>query len=55
MHLLEAERTAPEAVRYNVIVRELIRDLLTRAGRGQSTVLTELAVRSGVLWQDPVQ
>jgi transcriptional regulator with XRE-family HTH domain len=49
LHLLEAERTAPEAVRYNVIVRELIRDLLTRAGRAQSGALTDMAVRAGVL------
>jgi transcriptional regulator with XRE-family HTH domain len=48
LHLLEAERTAPEAVRYNVIVRELIRDLLTRRGRGQGA-LVELASRAGVL------
>src|SRR3954451_6402475 len=40
LHLLEAERTAPEAVRYNAIVRELIRDLLTRAGRAQTAALT---------------
>jgi hypothetical protein len=49
LHLLEAEHTAPEAVRYNVIVRELIRDLLTRAGRAQSGALTDMAVRAGVL------
>src|SRR3954447_5953656 len=49
LHLLEAERTAPEAVRYNVIVRELIRELLTRAGRSKSGALTDLAVRAGVL------
>lgn len=49
LHLLEAERTAPESLRYNVITRELIRELLTRAGRARSTALTELAVRAGVL------
>jgi transcriptional regulator with XRE-family HTH domain len=49
LHLLEAERTAPEAVRYNVIVRELIREMLARAGRSQTGALTELAVRAGVL------
>lgn len=49
LHLLEAERTAPEAVRYNVMVRELVRDMLTRAGRSQTSALTDLAVRSGVL------
>lgn len=49
LHLLEAERTAPEAVRFNSIVRELIRDMLSRAGRTQTRALTDLAVRSGVL------
>ncbi len=49
LHLLEAERVAPEAVRYNVIVRELIREMLNRAGRTQTSSLTDLAVRAGVL------
>lgn len=49
LHLLEAERTAPQAVRYNVLVRELIRELLTRAGRTHTVALTDLAVRAGVL------
>jgi transcriptional regulator with XRE-family HTH domain len=49
LHLLEAERTAPEAVRFNVIVRELIRDMLSRQGRSQTRALTDLAVRAGVL------
>ena len=31
------------------IVRELIRDMLSRAGRTQTRALTDLAVRSGVL------
>lgn len=49
LHLIEAERVAPEAVRYNVIVRELIREMLTRAVRTQTSALTDLAVRAGVL------
>ena len=49
LHLIEAERVAPEAVRYNVIVRELVREMLNRAGRTQTSALTELAVRAGVL------
>jgi transcriptional regulator with XRE-family HTH domain len=49
LHLLEAERTAPEAVRFNVIVRELIRDMLSRSGRRQTSALTDLAIRAGVL------
>ena len=49
LHILEAERTAPEAVRYNVIVRELVREMLARAGRTQTSALSELAARSGVI------
>lgn len=49
LHLLEAERTAPEAMRYNVIVRELVRDMLARGTRSQTTALTQLATRAGVL------
>lgn len=49
LHLLEAERTAPEAVRYNVIVRELVREMLTRSGRSQTSALTQLAIRAGVI------
>jgi len=49
LHLMEAERIAPEAVRYNVIVRELVRDMLARAGRSQTSALSELATRAGVL------
>lgn len=49
LHLLEAERTAPEALRYNVIARETLREMLTRAKGGRTTVLQMLATRSGVL------
>lgn len=50
LHLLEAERVAPEAVRYNVIVRELVREMLARQRRGTKTsALHSLAVRAGVL------
>jgi transcriptional regulator with XRE-family HTH domain len=49
LHLMEAERTAPEAVRYNVLVRELVREMLTRAGKSQTSALNELAVRAGVI------
>jgi hypothetical protein len=48
LHLLEAERTAPEAIRYNAMVRDLLREILARARRPNS-VLHELAVRAGVL------
>lgn len=49
LHLLEAERIAPEAVRYNVIVRKLVREMLSRSGRGQTSALADLATRAGVL------
>jgi transcriptional regulator with XRE-family HTH domain len=48
LHLLEAERSAPQTIRYNVLPREILRELLARARRPNS-VLTELAARSGAL------
>jgi transcriptional regulator with XRE-family HTH domain len=50
LHLLEAERVAPEAVRYNVMAREIVREMLARGSRQRKTsALHDLAVRSGVL------
>jgi transcriptional regulator with XRE-family HTH domain len=49
LHLLEAERIAPESVRYNVVVRQVVRDMLARARRVRTTALHELAVRAGVI------
>jgi hypothetical protein len=49
LHLVDAERIAPEAVRYNVLVRELLREMLHRAGRSQTRTLVDLAARSGVI------
>ena len=49
LHLLEAERVAPEALRYNVIAREIVREMLTRANRGHTSALQSLATRAGVL------
>ena len=46
---MEAERIAPQAVRYNVIVRELIREMLVRQKRMKTSALHGLAVRAGVL------
>jgi transcriptional regulator with XRE-family HTH domain len=48
LHLLEAERVAPEAMRYNTQVHDLLREILARSRR-QNTVLHELSVRAGVL------
>ncbi|MEV6299823.1 helix-turn-helix transcriptional regulator [Actinoplanes sp. NPDC051861] len=50
LHLLEAERIAPESVRYNVIVGELVRGMLARQKRGgRTSALHNLALRAGVL------
>ena len=51
LHLLEAERAAPEALRYNVIARETVREMLTRAKPGTTSALQGLAARAGVLEQ----
>ena len=49
LHLLEAEQVAPEALRYNVMVRELVREMLVRQKRSRTNSLHRLAVRAGVL------
>ncbi len=49
LHLLEAEQIAPQVVHYNVVVRELIREMLARATRSQTSALDKLAVRASVL------
>jgi transcriptional regulator with XRE-family HTH domain len=47
--LLEAERAAPEEVRYHVIVPEMLRELLKRERRAATPGLRPLAARVGVL------
>lgn len=49
INLLEAERVAPQTVRYNVLVRELLRELLKRERRTATPGLRALARRAGVL------
>lgn len=49
LHLLEAEQIAPQVVHYNVVVRELIREMLARGTRSQTSALDKLAVRASVL------
>jgi tetratricopeptide (TPR) repeat protein len=50
LHLLEAERVAPEAPRHNAMAREIVRQMLARGGRQPKTsALHDLAVRAGVL------
>ncbi|MGH8571954.1 MAG: helix-turn-helix domain-containing protein, partial [Gammaproteobacteria bacterium] len=48
LHLLDAEHAAPEAIRYNAMVGDLVREMLARARRPNSGLL-ELSVRAGVL------
>lgn len=49
LNLLAAEKAAPEAVAQNVMAREIMREMLARAKRGQGNALQALATRSGVL------
>ncbi|TDW91099.1 helix-turn-helix domain-containing protein [Kribbella sp. VKM Ac-2566] len=48
LHLQQAERVAPESIRYHTIARELVRELLKRS-RKPSPALTAIATRAGVL------
>lgn len=45
LHLLEAERAAPESIRYNVMAREM----LGRQRKKPTRTLTDLAARAGAL------
>jgi hypothetical protein len=49
LHLLEAERIAPQVIRHNVIAQEIVREMLTRGSRRQTTALSRLAQRAGLL------
>lgn len=49
LHLIEAEKIAPEALRYNGLVREHMREMLARGKGAGTTALHDLAVRSGVI------
>jgi hypothetical protein len=49
LHLLEAERIAPEVIRHNVIAQEIVREMLARGTRSQTKQLTLLAERAGLL------
>jgi transcriptional regulator with XRE-family HTH domain len=48
LYLLEAEGAAPETIRYNTRVRDLLREMLARSRR-PSSVLHALSVRAGAL------
>jgi hypothetical protein len=49
LSLLEAERIAPEVIRHNVIAQEVVREMLARGTRRQSSALAGLATRAGLL------
>ncbi|MFY1674963.1 helix-turn-helix transcriptional regulator [Plantactinospora sp. WMMB334] len=49
LHLLEAERVAPESVRVNVQARALLLDLMSRECRSATPGLRPLAERAGLL------
>jgi len=49
LHLLEAERIAPQVIRHNVIAQEIVREMLARGSRRQTTALSLLAQRAGLL------
>lgn len=49
INLMEAERVAPQTLRYNVLVRELLREMLKRERRSATPGLRALAGRAGVL------
>ena len=49
VNLLEAERVAPQTLRYNILVRELLREMLKRERRTATPGLRSLARRAGVL------
>ena len=49
LHLLDAERIAPEAIRYNVITQEMVREMLARGTKTQTRALADLAGRAGLL------
>lgn len=49
LNLLAAEKAAPEAVAQKVMAREIMREMLARAKRGNGNALQALAARAGVL------
>jgi len=49
VNLMEAERIAPQTLRYNVVVRELLREMLKRERRTATPGLRALARRANVM------
>jgi Helix-turn-helix domain len=48
LHLLEAERAAPESIRYNAMARETVREVLERGQGSLTPTLTGLGARADV-------
>ena len=49
VNLMDAERVAPQIVRYNFVARDILRTLLKRERRTTTPGLRALATRAGVL------
>jgi hypothetical protein len=49
INLIEAERMAPQMLRYNIVAHEILRELLKRERRSSTPGLRALATRAGVL------
>lgn len=49
INLMEAERVAPQVLRYNVLARDIIRNLLKRERRAATPGLRAIATRAGLL------
>jgi hypothetical protein len=49
LHLLEAERTAPQVIGHNVMAQEVVREMLARGSKAQTAQLSLLAQRAGLL------
>lgn len=49
LHLLEVERVAPELLKFDIIGREMIREMLKRERRNRTPALRQIATRVGVL------
>ncbi len=49
LHLLEVERIAPEILRYHIVPRALVRQMLKRERRNRTPALRQIAMRAGIL------
>lgn len=49
LQLLEAERIAPQLIQYHPIIRDAVRELVSRSRTGNTGILHDLAVRAGIL------